>query len=128
MGFDTECDLGLEASTRRRSAPRSAGVRNRLVAEHWGVGPKRWKLHSQRASPCSRHWSGRRARSASAPRGYCRATGAESQRSAADASRRRPGPSANAVTRARRDVAPVAREDPVEASEILIELGDPERT
>jgi phosphatidylserine/phosphatidylglycerophosphate/cardiolipin synthase-like enzyme len=35
MGFDTECDLAIEASTaaQRRSI---AAVRARLVAEHWG--------------------------------------------------------------------------------------------
>jgi phosphatidylserine/phosphatidylglycerophosphate/cardiolipin synthase-like enzyme/uncharacterized membrane protein YdjX (TVP38/TMEM64 family) len=35
MGFDTECDLGIEAATddQRRSI---AAVRNRLIAEHWG--------------------------------------------------------------------------------------------
>jgi uncharacterized membrane protein YdjX (TVP38/TMEM64 family) len=36
MGFDTECDLGVEAETEaHRSA--IADVRNRLIAEHWGT-------------------------------------------------------------------------------------------
>jgi uncharacterized membrane protein YdjX (TVP38/TMEM64 family) len=35
MGFDTECDLGVEAeSAEQRRA--IAAVRNRLIAEHWG--------------------------------------------------------------------------------------------
>jgi uncharacterized membrane protein YdjX (TVP38/TMEM64 family) len=35
MGFDTECDLGIEAaSARQRRA--IATLRNRLIAEHWG--------------------------------------------------------------------------------------------
>jgi phosphatidylserine/phosphatidylglycerophosphate/cardiolipin synthase-like enzyme/uncharacterized membrane protein YdjX (TVP38/TMEM64 family) len=35
MGFDTECDIGIEAATaaHRRAI---ASVRNRLIAEHWG--------------------------------------------------------------------------------------------
>lgn len=35
MGFDTECDIGIEAETaaHRRAI---ASVRNRLIAEHWG--------------------------------------------------------------------------------------------
>ena len=35
MGFDTECDVGVEAATdaQRRAI---ASVRNRLIAEHWG--------------------------------------------------------------------------------------------
>ncbi len=39
MGFDTECDLGIEA---RSAAQRAAiaGVRNRLIAEHWGLEPE----------------------------------------------------------------------------------------
>ena len=38
MGFDTECDLGIEASTpdHRRAI---AAVRNGLIAEHWGAEP-----------------------------------------------------------------------------------------
>jgi phosphatidylserine/phosphatidylglycerophosphate/cardiolipin synthase-like enzyme/uncharacterized membrane protein YdjX (TVP38/TMEM64 family) len=36
MGFDTECDVGLEAATpeHRRAI---ASIRNRLIAEHWGA-------------------------------------------------------------------------------------------
>ena len=39
MGFDTECDLAIEA---RNAAERSsiASVRNRLIAEHWGSDEK----------------------------------------------------------------------------------------
>jgi phosphatidylserine/phosphatidylglycerophosphate/cardiolipin synthase-like enzyme/uncharacterized membrane protein YdjX (TVP38/TMEM64 family) len=38
MGFDTECDLGIEAATpeQRRAI---AAIRNRLIAEHWGSEP-----------------------------------------------------------------------------------------
>ena len=40
MGFDTECDIGIEAANaaQRRSI---ASIRNRLVAEHWGSDEKR---------------------------------------------------------------------------------------
>ncbi len=39
MGFDTECDLGVEAvNARQRQA--IASVRNRLIAEHWGSDEK----------------------------------------------------------------------------------------
>jgi phosphatidylserine/phosphatidylglycerophosphate/cardiolipin synthase-like enzyme/uncharacterized membrane protein YdjX (TVP38/TMEM64 family) len=39
MGFDTECDLGLEASTPAHRAA-IASIRNRLMAEHWGCAPE----------------------------------------------------------------------------------------
>jgi phospholipase D1/2 len=35
MGFDTECDLAIEAQNREQRAAITA-VRNRLIAEHWG--------------------------------------------------------------------------------------------
>ena len=35
MGFDTECDLGLEAVTAEHRLA-IASIRNRLIAEHWG--------------------------------------------------------------------------------------------
>ncbi|HEX5046600.1 MAG TPA: VTT domain-containing protein [Gammaproteobacteria bacterium] len=38
MGFDTECDLGFEASTRAHRAA-IASIRNRLIAEHWHCAP-----------------------------------------------------------------------------------------
>jgi uncharacterized membrane protein YdjX (TVP38/TMEM64 family) len=97
MGFDTECDLGLEA---RSAAQRAAiaGVRNRLVAEHWGLEPK----DVERAL----------------------ASGKPVVAALAAAQRGSPGSHRRETQRAR-DVASVERED-VEASEILIELGDPE--
>jgi uncharacterized membrane protein YdjX (TVP38/TMEM64 family) len=39
MGFDTECDLGFEASTDAQRAT-IADIRNRLIAEHWGCAPE----------------------------------------------------------------------------------------
>jgi phosphatidylserine/phosphatidylglycerophosphate/cardiolipin synthase-like enzyme/uncharacterized membrane protein YdjX (TVP38/TMEM64 family) len=97
MGFDTECDLGLEA---RSAAQRAAiaGVRNRLVAEHWGLEPK----DVERAL----------------------ASGKPVVAALAAAQRSGPGSQRSDAQRAR-DVAPVERED-AEPSEILIELGDPE--
>ena len=38
MGFDTECDLGVEAETEAHRKA-IAAVRNRLIAEHWGANP-----------------------------------------------------------------------------------------
>jgi phosphatidylserine/phosphatidylglycerophosphate/cardiolipin synthase-like enzyme/uncharacterized membrane protein YdjX (TVP38/TMEM64 family) len=39
MGFDTELDLAIEAETAAHRAA-IAGVRTRLIAEHWGVAPE----------------------------------------------------------------------------------------
>jgi phospholipase D1/2 len=38
MGFDTECDLGIEAEIEAHREA-IAAVRNRLIAEHWGSDP-----------------------------------------------------------------------------------------
>jgi phosphatidylserine/phosphatidylglycerophosphate/cardiolipin synthase-like enzyme/uncharacterized membrane protein YdjX (TVP38/TMEM64 family) len=97
MGFDTECDLGIEA---RSAAQRAAiaGVRNRLVAEHWGLEPK----EVERAL----------------------ASGKPVVAALAAAQRSRPGSRGSETQRAR-GVAPVEREE-AEASELLIELGDPD--
>jgi uncharacterized membrane protein YdjX (TVP38/TMEM64 family) len=35
MGFDTECDIGIEATNEAQRAA-IASIRNRLIAEHWG--------------------------------------------------------------------------------------------
>ncbi|HET8722273.1 MAG TPA: VTT domain-containing protein, partial [Nitrospira sp.] len=40
MGFDTECDLAIEASGDRKRRRAIAGFRNRLLAEHLGVSPE----------------------------------------------------------------------------------------
>jgi uncharacterized membrane protein YdjX (TVP38/TMEM64 family) len=36
MGFDTECDIGIEAETEAHRKA-IASIRNRLIAEHWGT-------------------------------------------------------------------------------------------
>ena len=100
MGFDTECDLGVEA---RSAAQRAAiaGVRNRLIAEHWGLEPDDVKRALESGKPvmaalkaAQRSLLGRTSRSAEAPPA--------------------------------RDVAPLEREE-AEPSELMLELGDPER-
>ncbi len=100
MGFDTECDLGIEATTTAQRAA-IASVRNRLIAEHWGLEPgdvaralASGKLVMDALAAAQRGRLGRTARSAEAQ------------------------PS--------RNVAPLEAED-VEPSELLLELGDPER-
>jgi uncharacterized membrane protein YdjX (TVP38/TMEM64 family) len=40
MGLDTECDLAIEASANAHRRRAIAGFRNRLLAEHLGVGPE----------------------------------------------------------------------------------------
>jgi phospholipase D1/2 len=100
MGFDTECDLGIEADTPAQRAA-IAGVRDRLVAEHWGLEPE----DVERALA-----SGKPVLSALAA----------AQRSLLG----RTSPSA--VAPPPRAVAPLEREE-TEPSELLLELGDPER-
>ena len=100
MGFDTECDLGIEANSAAQRAA-IAGVRNRLIAEHWGIEPGDVERALASGKPVM---------------------------AALTAARRsllgRMSSSAEAA--AARDVAPLEREE-VEPSELLLELGDPER-
>jgi phosphatidylserine/phosphatidylglycerophosphate/cardiolipin synthase-like enzyme/uncharacterized membrane protein YdjX (TVP38/TMEM64 family) len=100
MGLDTECDLGIEAASDAHRAA-IADVRNRLIAEHWGLEPKDVERALDSGKPIAaalgaaqRSLLGRTSNSAAAPPA--------------------------------RDVAPLEREDG-EPSELLIELGDPER-
>ena len=100
MGFDTECDLGIEADTAAHRAA-IAEVRNRLVAEHWGLEPGDVERALASRKPvmaaltaAQRSLLGRTSRSAEATPA--------------------------------RDVAPLEREE-TEPSELLLELGDPER-
>ena len=98
MGFDTECDLGIEAGSAAQRAA-IARVRNRLIAEHWGLEPK----DVERAL----------------------ASGEPALSALAAAQRRMLGIVAHGAV-PQRDVAPLEREEG-DASELLIELGDPER-
>ena len=100
MGFDTECDLGIEANSAAQRAA-IAGVRDRLIAEHWGLEPRdveralaSGKSVMTALTAAQRSFLGRTSRSADAP--------------------------------PVRDVAALEREE-IEPSEILLELGDPER-
>src|SRR5262245_27606091 len=90
MGFDTECDLGFEASTRAHREG-VASIRNRLIAEHWGSTPE----DVERALA--------------------------SGRPVADAL------AAAAPPDAERGVCEIEREPPPSGSELIVQLGDPER-
>lgn len=48
MGFDTECNLAVEAGGDERVRSAIAGVRNRLLAEHLGTDPERIKVELAR--------------------------------------------------------------------------------
>jgi phospholipase D1/2 len=127
MGFDTECDLGIEASTaeHRRAI---AAVRNRLIAEHWGAEPAAVEEALAAGKPVleALHALAEPRPAAAPTAGTCadtRATGQRRWRSRiADAlrgaERGRPP--------VRRGVAPLAREEPVEGGVVQM-LGDPER-
>jgi len=127
MGFDTECDLGVEASTaEHRDAV--GGVRNRLIAEHWGVAPAAVETALAAGQPVLEALGAvAETRSASgADVGTGRATGAEAQRRwrTRFAGALRGAKRERAVIR--RGVAPLVREDPVEGGVVQL-LGDPER-
>jgi phosphatidylserine/phosphatidylglycerophosphate/cardiolipin synthase-like enzyme/uncharacterized membrane protein YdjX (TVP38/TMEM64 family) len=101
MGFDTECDLGIEAGTGAQRAG-IARVRDRLIAEHWGIDPEdvaralaSGKPVAAALTAAQRSRLGRTSQSAEAP--------------------------------SARDVAPIGRDEEEEPSELLIELGDPEQ-
>ncbi len=95
MGFDTECDLGIEAGSAAQRAA-IARVRNRLIAEHWGLEPKDIERALASGEPV-----------------LSALTAAQRRVLGVDVHRQR-------------DVAAIEREEG-DASEILIELGDPER-
>src|SRR5262249_51535416 len=99
-GFDTECDLGIEAVSGAQRAE-IARVRNRLIAEHWGLEPDEVARALASGKPVA-------------------AALTAAQRSLLGRTSR------NAEERSLRDVAPLER-DEAEPSELLIELGDPER-
>jgi phospholipase D1/2 len=100
MGLDTECDLGIEATS---AAQRSeiARVRNRLIGEHWGLEPEDVERALASGKPVMDALTA-------------------AQRSLLGRT------SASAEAQPARDVAPVEREE-VEPSELLLGLGDPER-
>jgi phosphatidylserine/phosphatidylglycerophosphate/cardiolipin synthase-like enzyme/uncharacterized membrane protein YdjX (TVP38/TMEM64 family) len=100
MGFDTECDLGIEATSDAQRAE-IAAVRNRLIAEHWGLEPPDVERALASGKPVA-------------------AALAAAQRSLLERTSRR------ADETSARNVAPLRRED-VDPSELLLELGDPER-
>jgi phosphatidylserine/phosphatidylglycerophosphate/cardiolipin synthase-like enzyme/uncharacterized membrane protein YdjX (TVP38/TMEM64 family) len=107
MGFDTECDLGIEADSDERRAA-IASVRNRLIAEHWGLDEKEVQRALASGKPVAEALAAAQRADRAGGGGAGRATG-QSPKSG------RP-----------RGVAPVEREE-VEGGELLIELGDPER-
>jgi hypothetical protein len=70
MGFDSECDVFLEAGARRDVPAAIIGFRDRLLAEHLGVSPTRFTPRSRaRGSIAPRS---RRCAEASTP--WCRST------------------------------------------------------
>jgi uncharacterized membrane protein YdjX (TVP38/TMEM64 family) len=100
MGFDTECDLGIEAASNAQRAE-IASVRKRLIAEHWGLEPE----DVERALASGKPVAAALTAAQRSPPGHT-SRGAEEPSS--------------------RGVAPLEREE-TEPSELLIELGDPER-
>jgi phospholipase D1/2 len=100
MGFDTECDLGVEAASSAQRA-QIAEVRNRLIAEHWGLEQEEVERALASGKPVA-------------------AALAAAQRSALGRTAR------SAEEPPARDVGALER-DEAEPSELLIELGDPER-
>lgn len=112
MGFDTECDVGIEAGTpaERRAI---ASVRNRLIAEHWG---------SHEASVAAALAAGGSVAKAldSLERVPVFSTAHGGRRKRYRPWRR------TARAPAHRGVMPIARED-VSGLDLVVQLGDPER-
>jgi phosphatidylserine/phosphatidylglycerophosphate/cardiolipin synthase-like enzyme/uncharacterized membrane protein YdjX (TVP38/TMEM64 family) len=111
MGYDTECDLAIEAAT---AAERDSivSVRNRLIAEHWGSDAQSVGAAVAGESVL--------AALASLPRVPVYST-------ARDARHPRLHPWQRAARApAYRTVAPIEREDPA-GIDLVVQLGDPER-
>ena len=49
MGFDTECNIAIEARGEQRIRNAIAGLRNRLLAEHLGTQPEQVAEHARRS-------------------------------------------------------------------------------
>lgn len=114
MGFDTECDLGIEGATPQQRET-IAAVRNRLVAEHWGVD------------------AAAVARAVAAERCIAEALDALPHREVHSTAHGRRRPAVTPRRRAQRApalhrVVPIEREAPESGSALVVQLGDPERT
>jgi phosphatidylserine/phosphatidylglycerophosphate/cardiolipin synthase-like enzyme/uncharacterized membrane protein YdjX (TVP38/TMEM64 family) len=140
MGFDTECDLGVEAETAEQRAA-IARVRNKLIAEHWGadIGEVEQAVSNGGSivealdALASRGRGTEQAAPASRGRGLASGECEPQKRGPA------PLPAGSFLTRLRggrrrpvrpptiHGVAPLERVPTPEGSDLLIQLGDPER-
>jgi phospholipase D1/2 len=111
MGFDTECDLGIEAAddAQRRAI---ASVRNRLIAEHWGSDEESVAAALDSDAPVAQALE-------SLPRVPVFSTGRHARHPRLTPWRRA------ARAPAQRNVTPVKREEVV-ANDLVLQLGDPE--
>ena len=112
MGFDTECDIGIEAATaaHRRAI---ASVRNRLLAEHWGSDEESVAQALATNLPAAKAL-------ASVPRLPVFSTAHAARRTRFQPWRRA------ARAPAFRSVQPIPR-DAATGIELVVQLGDPER-
>ena len=125
MGFDTECDLGVEASTAEHRGA-VGRVRNRLIAEHWDAEPAAVGKALAAGPPVLEALGALAELRSAADADVGRATGAQGQHRW----RTRFAVALRGVKRepaaVRRGVAPLVREEPVEGGVVQL-LGDPER-
>lgn len=112
MGFDTECDVGIEG-VNAAYAEAIASVRNRLIAEHWGSDEE----HVAKALAGDGSWLDALAR---LPRVPVYSTAHAARRTRFQPWRRA------ARAPAYRSVQPIPRDD-VTGIELVVQLGDPER-
>jgi phosphatidylserine/phosphatidylglycerophosphate/cardiolipin synthase-like enzyme/uncharacterized membrane protein YdjX (TVP38/TMEM64 family) len=117
MGFDTECDLGIEAETTEQRAA-IANVRNKLMAEHWGadVAEVEQAMSSNRSIVD--------ALDALAARQHTREQAVPLPGRGLFGRLRRGRPARPPTIRS---VAPLERVPTPGGSELIIQLGDPER-
>jgi phospholipase D1/2 len=112
MGFDTECDLAIEAESAEHRAA-IARVRNRLIAEHWGSDPEAVARATERDDVAGALEELPRRPVHTTARGL-RALPVTPLRRAARAP-------------ATRSVVPIDREDVPSETAWVVQLGDPER-
>jgi phospholipase D1/2 len=112
MGFDTECDIGIEAvdDTQRRAI---ASIRNRLIAEHWGSDEESVAAALESGLPAAKALK-------AAPRVPVFSTAHGSKRQRLMPWRRA------ARAPAFRGVRPIERADAA-GIDLVVQLGDPER-
>jgi phosphatidylserine/phosphatidylglycerophosphate/cardiolipin synthase-like enzyme/uncharacterized membrane protein YdjX (TVP38/TMEM64 family) len=113
MGFDTECDVAIEAESAAQRAS-IASIRNRLIAEHWGSDEK--SVAGALAG----------SNSVSAALDSLPAVPVFSTASHTRRARLRPWRRA-ARASARRRVEPIPRDETASGIELVVQLGDPER-